>query len=144
VKPLGDYVGRSLAARRFLLGLLSGFAAIAIALAGLGLYGVLAFSVEQRTREIGIRVALGAARPEVIRLILGECSLMAAAGLGAGLIAAFWASSLLRNLLYGVTSADYLSYAAAIILVLGIACLAGFLPALRAGRVDPVTALRYE
>jgi putative ABC transport system permease protein len=144
VKPLGDYVGSSLAARRFLLGLLSGFAALAILLAGIGLYGVLAFSVEQRTREIGIRVALGAARSEVLQLILGECSLMALAGLGTGLLGAFWASSLLKNLLFGVTGTDYAAYFAAIVLVLGIACLAAFLPALRATRVDPVTALRYE
>ena len=144
VKPLEDYVGGSLASRRFLLALLSAFAALAILLAGMGLYGVLAFSVEQRTREIGIRVALGAARREVFRLILGECSVMALAGLAAGLVASVWTSSLLRNLLYGVTSADYVSYSAAALLVLAIAAVAAFLPALRATRVDPITALRYE
>ncbi len=144
VQPLSDYVGDSLASRRFLLGLLTAFSLLAIVLAGIGLYGVLAFSVEQRTREIGIRVALGAERRQVLRLILGECSLVALAGLGTGLLAAFFASSLLKNLLYGVTGADFLSYFSAVILVLGIAGLASFLPAVRAARVDPVTALRYE
>jgi predicted permease len=144
IKPIGDYVGSSLADRRFLLGLLSAFAGLAILLAGIGLYGVLAFSVEQRTREIGIRVALGAARSEVLRLILNECFLMAVGGVGVGLACAFWASSLLRSLLYGVTGADYLSYVTAAALVLGTAAFASFLPVLRATRVDPVTALRYE
>lgn len=144
VEPLSDYIGDSLAPHRFLLGLLTAFSALAILLAGIGLYGVLAFSVEQRTREIGIRVALGAARQEVVRLILGECSYMALTGLTLGLLGAFFGSSLLKNLLFGVTGTDLMSYFSAIILVLSIAALASLLPALRAARVDPVTALRYE
>jgi putative ABC transport system permease protein len=144
IKPLAAYVGGSLETKRFVLGLLTGFAALAILLAGIGLYGVLAFSVEQRTREIGIRVALGAERHEILRLILSECSMVALAGLAAGLFGAFWASSLLKNMLYGVTATDSAAYLSATILVLAIAAMASFLPSLRATRVDPVTALRYE
>jgi predicted permease len=144
VKPLAAFVDGSLEAKRFLLGLLTAFASLAILLAGIGLYGVLAFSVEQRTREIGIRIALGAARQEVLRLIVGECSLVALAGLSAGLIGAYFASTLLKDMLFGVSAFDYASYVAAIALVLAVAAIASFLPSLRATRVDPVTALRYE
>ncbi len=144
VKPLSAYVQGSLEAKRFLLGLLTAFASLAILLAGIGLYGVLAFSVEQRTREIGIRIALGAARQEVLRLIVGECSLVALIGLTSGLIGAYFASTLLKDMLFGVSAFDYTSYIAAIALVLAVAFIAGFLPSLRATRVDPVTALRYE
>jgi putative ABC transport system permease protein len=144
IKPLAAYVGGSLEAKRFLLSLLTAFAALAILLAGIGLYGVLAFSVEQRTREIGIRIALGAERREILRLILGECSVVAIAGLAAGLCGAFWASSLLKNMLYGITATDSAAYIAATILVLAIAAFASFLPSVRATRVDPMTALRYE
>jgi len=144
IKPLAAYVAGSLETKRFLLGLLTAFAALAILLAGIGLYGVLAFSVEQRTREIGIRLALGAERREILRLILGECSMVAIAGLAAGLCGAFWASSLLKNMLYGITASDSAAYLAASILVLAIAAFASFLPSMRATRVDPMTALRYE
>jgi putative ABC transport system permease protein len=144
VKPLADYVNGSLATRRFLLGLLSAFAALAILLAAIGLYGVLAFSVEQRTREIGIRVALGAARRQVLGSVFRECSVVAMAGLATGLCGALWASSLLKAFLYGVSGADYLSYVTAAYLVLIIAALAALFPALRAIRVGPATALRYE
>jgi putative ABC transport system permease protein len=143
-KPLAAYVDGSLETKRFLLGLLTAFASLAILLAGIGLYGVLAFSVEQRTREIGIRIALGAERHEILRLLLTESSLVAISGLAIGLIAAFWSSSLLKNMLYGVTATDSAAYLAATILVLAIAAIASFLPSLRATRVDPVTALRYE
>ncbi len=144
VKPLADYSERLLGGRKFMLGLLSAFAGLAILLAGIGLYGVLAFSVEQRTREIGIRVALGAARGEVVRLILNECSWMALIGLAAGLLGAWFAGGFMKSLLFGVTGTDWTSYFAAIILVLGIAAFVSLAPAWRATRVDPVNALRYE
>ena len=144
VKPLASYVGGSLETRLFLLGLLTAFAALAILLAGIGLYGVLAFSVELRTREIGIRIALGAARQEILQLILSECSFVALAGLSLGLIGAFWASALLKDMLFGVTGFDYASYLAAILLVFVIAAIAALLPSFRATRVDPINVLRYE
>ncbi len=144
VKPMLDYVGHSLAARRFLLGLLITFSALAAALAGIGLYALLAFSFEQRKQEIGIRVALGASNPDVLWIIFRESLTVAVIGIAAGLLGATWSSSVLRSMLFGVTNTDALSYVAAISLILAVALAASLVPAVRAARVDPVTALRYE
>jgi putative ABC transport system permease protein len=100
--------------------------------------------VERRTREIAIRVALGATRGEIVRLVCGECSLVTIAGWAIGLVGAFFASKLLKNLLYGVTSADFTAYFAATLLVLVRAGMAAILPSWRAARVDPSNSLRYE
>lgn len=137
-------VRQSLASRRFLLGLLTAFSAVAILLAAIGLYAVLAFSVQQRRQEIGIRVALGATGGNVLWLILRESLSIAILGTAAGLVGAIWTTSFLKSMLYGVTATDLTAYVAAVILILLIALAASIVPALRAARIDPLSALRYE
>jgi ABC-type antimicrobial peptide transport system permease subunit len=144
VQPLGDYLGSSLAARKFLLGLLTTFSGLAVLLAAIGLYAVLAYSVQQRRQEIGIRVALGANSGNVLWLILRECLTIAVVGTAAGLLGATWTTSFLKSMLYGVTATDLTAYIAAVLLILAVAIAASLAPALRAARIDPLSALRYE
>jgi putative ABC transport system permease protein len=144
VKLLEDYIGQSLAARRFLLGLLTTFSALAILLAGIGLYGVLAYSVHQQRREIGIRMTLGAGSSEVLWIVLRECLAIVIFGLAAGLLGAMWSSSFLKSMLFQTRSTDVLAYGPAVLLMIAIVLAASVIPALRASRVDPVSALRYE
>jgi putative ABC transport system permease protein len=134
----------SVAARRFNLVLLGLFAALALALAAVGLYGVLGYIVAERTREIGVRMALGAERHGVLALVIRQGLVLAAAGVGIGLLAAFAASRLLRNWLFGITPTDPLTYVAIPLALLLVALLSSWLPARRATRVDPVVALRRE
>ncbi len=144
VKPLGEYLGQSLAARKFLLGLLTTFSALAILLAAIGLYAVLAYSVQQRKQEIGVRIALGATSSNVLWLILRECLTIAVIGTAVGLLGATWATSFLKFMLYGITATDLTAYIAAVILILTVAIAASLAPAIRATRIDPLSALRYE
>jgi predicted permease len=132
------------ASRRFNLTLVAVFAAVALALASLGIYGVLAYSVAQRTREIGIRMALGAQAGEVGRMIVGEGFRLAALGVVLGLAGAFALTRLLENLLFGVKPTDPVTYAGTVAFLVGVALAACWLPARRAARVDPIVALRYE
>ena len=118
------------------------FAAAALALAMIGLYGVIAYSVAQRTREIGVRMALGARPRDVVRLVVGEGVRVTAAGVVVGLIVAFAVTRLMRSLLYDVTPADAGIYIVVALLTGGVAVLASYLPARRATRVNPTTALR--
>jgi putative ABC transport system permease protein len=144
MKPLTGLISQTLSQSRFNTGLLATFAAIAIMLAAVGIYGVIACNVAQRTREIGIRMALGAQRKEMLTMILRQSLTMAALGIVVGLLGALAAGRLLRALLFGVGTMDLLTYGA-VILLLGLAALlAGLLPARRAMKVDPVVALRYE
>ena len=124
--------------------LLTGFAALALLLAAIGIYGVMSYVVGQRTQEIGIRMALGAQRAHVLRLILSRGVKMALLGAGIGLLAALALSRLIRELLYGISPADPLTFAAVALLLLFIALLACYLPARRAASVDPTLALRCE
>ena len=124
--------------------LLAGLSGLAIGLSGLGLYGVVAFSVARRTREIGIRVALGSSRRQVLQQVLGEAMTMVALGAAAGLALSTLAAPLLSSVLYGVSPADPVSYASAVLLVLATAALAAFLPARRAAAIDPIRALRVS
>jgi putative ABC transport system permease protein len=120
------------------------FAGLALLLAGIGIYGVLAYSVSARTREVGIRMALGAQPADVTRLVLKEGMSLAGVGVALGLFASLALTRLMRGLLFGVSASDPLTFGAITLLLLGVACLACWLPARRATKVDPLVALRYE
>jgi ABC-type antimicrobial peptide transport system permease subunit len=134
----------SLTQERLLTWLSSLFGLLATLLASLGLSGVVAFSVARRTREIGIRMALGAQPGDILRSVVGRMALLVTAGIFMGLVAAYGVSRLLGNMLYEVGSADPLAFAGACFLLGVVAALAAYLPAQRATQVDPVVALRYE
>jgi ABC-type antimicrobial peptide transport system permease subunit len=144
VVAIQDLLDRSLTPRRFLLLLLTGFAGFALFLAALGLYGVISFSVRQRTREIGIRSALGASPGDLRRRVLSDTLALAGTGMALGLVAAWMLGRLLQGLLFGVPSTDPVTFLGVAALVGTVAALAGFLPATRATRVDPVRALNAE
>jgi putative ABC transport system permease protein len=144
VASMRALVDRSAAPRRFVMRLLAAFAAAALALAAIGLYGVVAHSVGERTREIGIRVALGATPKDVIRLVLSGGAAMVGLGVAVGLLGALGASRFLRGILYEVNPTDPASLVTAVVVLAIVALLAHWLPARRAARVDPVTALRSE
>ncbi|HVF70367.1 MAG TPA: ABC transporter permease [Chthoniobacterales bacterium] len=137
-------VDQTLSVRRFALCLLGIFAGVALLLAVSGIYGVLAHSVAQRTHEIGVRMALGAARRDVLRLVFAQGGKMAAAGIVIGLIASYLVTQFLRTLLYGVKPTDPLTFVAVALLLLVTVLLACWIPARRASRVDPMIALRAE
>ncbi len=144
VRTMEQRAASSVARPRVYLLLLSLFAATAVLLAALGIYGVLMHAVAQRTREIGIRLALGARRGEVVGMVVRHAALLAIAGLGLGLSLALGASRLIRSLLFGIEPSDALTYTVVALALLGIALLASYLPARRASRIDPIRALRYE
>lgn len=139
-----DEMGGWLAARRFLLLLVGVFAAAALALAAIGIYGVVAFSVTRRTQEIGIRIAVGAQRTDVLRLVVGEGARLALAGVAIGIAASLAVTRLLSSLLFGVRATDPVTFAAVALLLGAVALLASYIPARRAMRLDPNIALRYE
>jgi putative ABC transport system permease protein len=144
VRSMDDVVGSALSTPTFMSVLLSIFAALALSLSAIGIYGVLSYVVSRRTREIGIRVAIGAGRARVLRMVLGGGVSLALVGIGAGLILAFAVTRLLRGLLHGVTPADPSTFAVVAIALTGVAALASLVPAWRASRVDPVVALKSE
>jgi putative ABC transport system permease protein len=144
VKTLDDMVGSSLGQRRLSMILLGTFSAIALLLASIGIYGVMSYSVAQRGREIGIRMALGAERRRVLGLVVGQGMALAGIGVGIGLLGAFALTRLLGSQLYSVTPTDPGTFAAVAALLASIALMATLPPALRATRVDPVVALREE
>jgi putative ABC transport system permease protein len=144
VRVFDEYMSRTLAKPRFNALLLSIFAGTALLLTAIGIYGVLAYSVSQRTNEIGIRIALGAAQSNIFRLVVGQAMLLVAFSIAIGLLGAFTATRLLSSLLYGVAAWDPLTFASITTLIAAVAFLACWLPARRASRVDPVIALRGE
>lgn len=144
VKTLDQIKAESMASNRLRSLLLTVFAAIAVLLAAIGIYGVISYSVEQRTHEIGIRAALGASKSDLLRLILRGGMLMAGIGLALGLGGAFGLTRLLANLLFGVGERDPVTLGAVAALLTGVALLACYIPARRATKVDPMVALRYE
>ena len=144
VRLFDEYVSRSLARPRFNALLLSIFAGTALLLTAIGIYGVMAYSVAQRTNEIGIRIALGAGKNSIFRLVVGQAMLLVAISLVLGLVGAFAATRLLNSLLFGVGAADPLTFMSIALLVSLVAFLAAWLPARRATRVDPIIALRAE
>jgi ABC-type antimicrobial peptide transport system permease subunit len=144
VEPLADTVAGSLAQRRFTMLVLGGFAAVALILAMVGVHGVLSYTVAQRTREIGIRVALGADAGAVRALIVGQGAGLAAAGLALGLLGALAGSRWLAALLYGVRPVDPVTFGGVTLALGAIALAATWLPARRAARIAPGDALRQE
>ncbi len=143
-KTVERQVDESLMIDRLIATLCTMFGALATLLAAIGLYGVMAYSVARRTREIGIRVALGAERGQVLRMIMREVGWMALFGVGIGLPLSLWLSRLLESQLYGLSPNDPLTVAGATLLIVIVALISGALPARRAARVDPLSALRYE
>jgi putative ABC transport system permease protein len=144
VQPLDGVLADSLAGRRFSMLLLALFASGALALAAVGIYGVISYSVTQRTNEFGIRVALGAQSRQVLALVVGQSMLLVLAGTAIGLAASFALTRLLSSLLFGVSATDLPTFAAVSLLLMVVACFATFIPARRATRVDPLAALRWE
>jgi putative ABC transport system permease protein len=144
VKPMTALIGSSIAERRFTMLLLAAFAAVALALAAIGIYGVLAYVVGQRTQEIGVRLAIGAAPRDVVALILREGLLLAATGLACGLAGALIATRALASLLFGVTGADPITFSAVGVTLAAVALLASYVPARSAARVEPMSALRAD
>jgi putative ABC transport system permease protein len=144
VRVFDEYISRSLARPRFNTLLLSIFAGTALLLTAIGIYGVMAYSVAQRTSEIGIRIALGAGKSSIFRLIVGQAMTLVGISLIVGLAGAFAATRLLNSLLFGVGAADPVTFAAIVLLVSAVAFIAAWLPARRATRVDPIIALRAE
>jgi ABC-type antimicrobial peptide transport system permease subunit len=139
-----DEMGGWLADRRFLLLLVAAFAVAALALAAVGIYGVVAFSVARRTQEIGIRMAIGAERSDVLRLVVREGARLAIFGIAIGVAGSFLITRLLASLLFGISATDPLTFAVVAALLGAVALAASYIPALRATRVDPMVALRYE
>lgn len=144
VKPMRSFLSDAVSTPRSTTALFVAFAALALALGVTGIYGVLSYFVAQRTREIGIRVALGAQRSNVLQLVLLEGAKMSGLGIAIGLAAAFALTRLMQSLLYGVGTSDPLTFLGVIVVIAIVTLLACYVPARRAMRVDPIVALRYE
>jgi ABC-type antimicrobial peptide transport system permease subunit len=144
IRSMDDVVHESIAASRLLSLVTLLFAGAALLLATIGIYGVMAYSVARRAKELGIRLALGAAPAQILRLVMGQGLRLAACGIGAGLILAALAGQALAAVLYGISPWNPLVYSAVALLLTLVAALATFLPAWRATRIDPATALRGE
>jgi predicted permease len=143
-QTMDSIISDSLASQRFSMAVLGVFAMLALALASVGIYGVISYLVGQRTQEIGIRVALGASRSDVLRMVLGDGMKMTLIGVGIGLAAALGLTRLMASLLFGVSATDPLTFTAVAMLLSVVALAACYIPARRAMRVDPMVALRYE
>ena len=144
IKTLDEYVGRSVEQDKFITLMLGIFAGVALLLTLVGLYGVLAYSVAQRTHEIGVRMALGAQEGNVLRLVLAQGLLLTLLGVAAGVVGALATTPLIRAELFGIGSADPVTFLVLAVLLAAVAMAAGWIPARRATRVDPMVALRYE
>jgi putative ABC transport system permease protein len=144
LETLHGLISHAVSGPRSTASLFTIFALLALVLGAVGIYGVISYFVAQRTREIGIRLALGARRPEVLLMVVGQCAKLALLGVGIGLVGALLLTRLMKSLLYGVASADPATYSVVAALLVIVALAASYVPALRAMRVDPVVALRHE
>jgi len=144
VRTMEQIVAQSVAPRRFSMLLLTVFAVAALALASLGIYGLLSYAVAQRSREIGVRIALGAQSSDVPKLVIGQGMKLAFIGVAIGLVASLALTRTMKTLLFGVSATDPLTFAAIALLLTLVALLACFVPARRATKVDPLAALRAE
>lgn len=142
LRPLQQIVDRSVSPRRFFVMLVASFAALGLVLASLGIYGVVSYTVTRQTQEIGIRMALGASAPQVQRGVIARTLRLAAAGVAIGIVGAFAAAKWIASLLFGTGPADPATFASIIVLLCAVAFLAGYIPARRASRIDPMIALR--
>jgi predicted permease len=143
-KTLQDHIGTSLFLQRMAATLLTMFGVLALSLSAVGLYGVMAYAVSQRTRELGIRISIGAQRSDVLRLVLGQGVTLGVIGIVAGILAALAVTRFAAHLLYGISAADPITFGGIAIVLLGVATAASYFPARRATKVDPVVALRIE
>ena len=143
-KTLEQHIGLSLYLERMAATLLSIFGLLALSLAALGLYGVMAYSVNQRTRELGIRISIGAKQRDVLKLVLGQTLVLAAVGIAGGLVTAIAVTRFAASLLYGISPADPATFTLIAVLLLLVSLVAGYFPARRATRIDPTIALRSE
>jgi putative ABC transport system permease protein len=141
---MDEILADSIARQRFSMLLLAIFAAVALVLAGVGIYGVMSYSVAQRTREIGIRMALGAQTGAVLKLAIGYGMKLVIIGVAIGLIVAFALTRVMATLLFGVTATDPTTFTLISLLLMAVAVLASYVPARRATKVNPIIALRYE
>jgi putative ABC transport system permease protein len=144
VRTMDNIVTESLASRRFALQLMGIFATAALVLTAIGIYGVMAYFVSQRVREIGIRMALGARRSDVLRMVASRGMVLAGIGAGIGVAASLLAARLISGMLFGVSAYDPLTIAALAAILTGAALAANYFPARRAAKVDPMVALRYD
>ena len=144
VETLDEIRARSVGDRRFTMLVLGGFASLGLLLAAIGIYGVLAYSVARRTREIGVRMALGAARERVVRMVLRDALTPVVTGSAVGIVIALVATRLMSAMLYGVSSTDPVTFVLVVVVLIGVALMASAVPATRAARVDPIVALRED
>ena len=144
VRTMNEQVRSTLADERALAQLAGGFSLLAVLLASIGIYGMMAYAVNTRTGEIGLRIALGASPRQVLTRVLGEASWLTAVGTIVGLIAALWLTRFIRVMLYGVGSTDPLTALSTAGLLISVSLIAAFVPARRASRIDPIRALRHD
>ena len=137
-------IDESIAQPRLRTWLLAGFSLMALTLACLGIYAVISYTVSQRVREIGLRIALGAGRDDILQTVLGRAMKLSVAGVSAGLVVALLLSRFLTSLLFGISARDPATFTVAAIVLLAVALLAAYVPANRAAKIDPMISLRYE